>query len=88
MQISIRNFKKKAQRRIKKTRNHARVIRKKNQTRSEEEKDSDKKSRIQVLFDGIFLDSPGKIRSKQILQKDKIRFFRQETCIEGMEKES
>ena len=41
-----------------------------------------------VLFDGIFLDSPGKIRPQQILQKDKICFFRQETCIEGMEKES
>ena len=32
---------------LKKTRNHARVIRKKHQTRNEEEKDSDKKSRIQ-----------------------------------------
>ena len=41
-----------------------------------------------VLSDGIFLDSSGKIRSKQILRKDKICFFRQETCIEGMEKES
>ena len=47
LQRSIRNFKKKTQGRIKKTRNHGRVIRKKNQTRSEEEKDSEKKSRIQ-----------------------------------------
>jgi len=41
-----------------------------------------------ILPGETFLASPGKIRSTRILQKGKICFFRQESCIEGMAKES
>ena len=87
MQRSIRNFKKKTQGRIQEN---------KESCKSYQKKESHKKRRrkrfrqevknTRILFDGIFLDSAGKIRPKHILQKDKIRFFRQETCIEGMQK--
>ena len=90
MQRSIRNLKKKTQRRILKKQGIMQELsEKKNQTRSEGEKDSDKKSRIQEsCLTAYFLIRQARFGLSKSCRRTKSVFFRQETCVEGIKKES
>ncbi len=81
--------KKKSGKKSKKKENQARNSRKKNQTRISRKKESGKNSRTQESWLAKnFLPRQPRFGLHGSCQKGKISFFRQESCTEGMEKES
>jgi len=74
---------------FKKTRIEQELQEEKNQARTQEKKESDKKSRIQeYCLARHFLLRQARFGLHESCQKHQICFFRQESCIEGMVKES
>jgi len=69
--------------------NHARIARNKNHARIARKQESDKNTRTQEsCLARHFLPHQPRFCLHESCQKDKICFFRQESCTEGMTKES
>jgi hypothetical protein len=86
---SIKNFKEKIQARIQEIKSQERIVRKQNQARSQENKESDKNIRTQEsCLTRHFLPHQTRFCLQECHKKVQIWFFRQESCIEGMAKES
>jgi hypothetical protein len=88
-QGSNKNSKNKNSDKNTRNKNHARLRRKQNQVRNPEKQESDKKAKIQKSWLAIHF-SPHQTRFglHESCQKEKICFFRQDSYLEGMAKES